>query len=83
VCKGAEYGVIGGIEVIRICNHWIQTFHGSILSVHCSMWLHFEPIQLLNFYIDADPVPALFLMGIWIQLPKRDAQIRTYDVTDR
>ncbi len=54
-------------KVMRICNHWSteQTIHGSILNLHASIvsvhgppWIHFEPLQLLNFDFDPDPDPA-------------------------
>jgi hypothetical protein len=33
--------------------------HASIVSIHGLPWLHFEPIKLLNFDINADPCETL------------------------
>ncbi len=49
------------IKVIQICDHWFtgppRLHHVSTLSVHGPAWIHFEPLQLLNFDFDADPDP--------------------------
>jgi hypothetical protein len=34
------------------------SLHASILSAYGPPWLHFEPVQLMNFGDDADPDPA-------------------------
>jgi hypothetical protein len=50
------------IKVMQICNHWsldpqgsILSIHASIVSVHGSPRLHFEPLKLLNFDVNANP----------------------------
>jgi hypothetical protein len=51
------------IKVMQIFDHWstgqtsFLSLHISTLSVHGPAWIHFEPLQLLNFYSDADPDP--------------------------
>ncbi len=51
------------IKVMQICDHYLQTPHDSILSLHASIVsVHgsskcyvFKPLLLLNFYYHADP----------------------------
>ncbi len=48
------------IKVMRICDHWSND----------PPWLHFEPLKLLNFDFNGDPVSALHTISNPDQLPK-------------
>jgi hypothetical protein len=51
------------IKVMRIFNHLLHlSFHASIASAHCPSKLHFGPLQLLQFDVNADPDPDFTLM---------------------
>ncbi len=57
---------------MQIYDYWsidfIVSVYASIMSVYGPRLPHFEPSQLLNFYLDADPASALMRIRIRIQL---------------
>jgi hypothetical protein len=68
------------ITGMRICDHRspdpsrlhfnFLSYHASIGSVHCPLFLNFEPPQLHNLTLMRSRIRPLTLMKIWIRLPK-------------